>query len=58
MTDPAEYLCKANLVMTRLNTALRDCHKENRQEVEELCLELRDEINSIRMWALNGQNAR
>lgn len=56
MSDPAEYLCKANLVMTRLNTALRDCGKENLQEVEMICLELRDEINSIRIWATNGQD--
>ena len=52
MSDPAEYLCKANRILTRLNTALRDRNKEDIKDIEMLCLELRDEINSIRMWAM------
>ena len=55
MIDPAENLCKANRILTRLNTALRDRNKEDHLDIEMLCLELRDEINSIRMWATNGQ---
>jgi hypothetical protein len=45
MIDPAENLCKANRILTRLNTALRDRNKEDHLDIEMLCLELRDEIN-------------
>ena len=58
MNNPAENLCQANLLMTRLNAAMRDCNKENLAEVALLSASIREQLAAIRLWAMHGQDQR
>jgi hypothetical protein len=51
-TDPADSLCRLNHLITKLNRELRDCSKEDKQEIHEICVEIRQQSNLIKNWAL------
>lgn len=51
MIDPADSICKINLVVNNLNRAICSCKQEDRSKIAALCDQAMEQLGSIKSWA-------
>lgn len=51
MTDPADSICKINLVVNNLNRAICSCKQEDHSKITALCDQAIEQLGNIKSWA-------